>query len=141
MTYSKDLTRKPEGILEIQDFPNLKFSTIEIGEETFPVGDPIFNPYTGFKERLPGEPELNTITLMTPESPFARSEFEKVKKATVDNPRRIFTLVYRRAGQTKIYQGRLSSITVDIGMDKDSPTSSADKLSMTLELTRRDGLT
>lgn len=140
MVYSKDLTRKSEGVIEFSDFPTLKFTMVEFGDETFPVGDPVFNPTTEVKEKLPGEPELSTATLSTPESPFMRSELDKLVQAAKTNPRRIFTFAHRKGGQTRIYQGRLSGSKIDSGTDRDASTTTVEKLSITLELTKRESL-
>jgi hypothetical protein len=141
MVYSKDLTRKSEGTIEVAEFPNLKFSTIDIADETFPVGDPVFNPTTEVKEKLPGEAELGTLTLSTPESPFMRAEAEKLVQSAKANPRKVFTFAHRKSGQTRIYQGRLSGSKLDTGTDKDATTTTVEKLTLTFELTKRESLT
>jgi hypothetical protein len=137
MTYSKDLTRASEGRIEISGYPSLKFSKLEVADENFAVGDPVYNPSTEKKERLPGEPEFGTITLSTPESPFMRWEMEKLINDCKANPRKILTVAHAKGNQTRIYQGRLSGNRADTGTDKDASVTTISQMTLTIELSDR----
>lgn len=137
---SKDLTRATEGEIELADYPSLKFSKMEIDDETLTVGDEVFNPSTGSKERLPGEPTFGTMRLMTPESPFMRSALEKLVRDCKANPRKLLTIAHRKAGQVRLYQGRLGSNRVDTGYDKDANQTTSSQLMIQIELTKREPL-